>query len=237
MTTPTNPRAGPGRRPGGPRTHLMLVAEVDPLSEPALAPAPEVQAPAEQVLGVQAVLDHRRGRPLRGDHGVVVQVPPAVIAEVLLAPLLLPGSDDLEAVVVELGDPAGAVMAVGPAQVEQEAPPGPQWTVGAVRSRPFASSSAVISWTSVGCPDPPGVQDRGPGGPQAGDEQVAALQGLPVVALAGWHRALEQAFQPKWWSSLPAVGSSLQPTTCPKLAEDGWQSITAMASLAWPAGS
>jgi len=52
-----------------------------------------------------------------------------------------------------------------------------------------------------------------------------------------WHRAEEQAFQPKWCSSLPAVGSSLQPTTWPWLAEDGSQSITAMASLALPAGS
>jgi hypothetical protein len=42
------------------------------------------EAAAEQVLGVQAVLDHRGGAPFGGDDGVVVQVPPAVIAEVLL---------------------------------------------------------------------------------------------------------------------------------------------------------
>ena len=52
-----------------------------------------------------------------------------------------------------------------------------------------------------------------------------------------WHRAEEQAFQPKWCSSLPAVGSSLQPTTLPNSGEAGSVSITVMASLAWPVGS
>jgi hypothetical protein len=50
----------------------------------------------------------------------VVQVPPAVVGEDHVAAVLFPGADDLEAVVVEQGDPAGAVVAVGPAQVEQE---------------------------------------------------------------------------------------------------------------------
>jgi hypothetical protein len=59
----------------------------------------------------------------------VVEVPPAVVAEELLAPVVLPGADDVEAVVVEQGDPAGAVVAVGSAQVEQEDAAGPQWMV------------------------------------------------------------------------------------------------------------
>src|SRR5215218_2517506 len=113
--------------------HLMLVAEVDPLGQGALAQAPEVEVvaepPPEQVFWVQAVLDHRGGGPLGGDHGVVVQVPPDVLGEVLLAPVVLPGADDVEGVVVQQGDPAGAVVAVGPAQVEHKDPPGPQWTV------------------------------------------------------------------------------------------------------------
>ena len=52
-----------------------------------------------------------------------------------------------------------------------------------------------------------------------------------------WHSALEQAFQPKWCSSLPAVGSSDQPTTRPYDDEAESQSTTASASFAWPAGS
>src|SRR5215218_8871179 len=103
---------------------LVGVAQVDPLGEGALRHALEVEVvaepPPEQVLGVQAVLDHRGRAPLGGDHGVVLQVPPAVVAEGLVAPVQLPGADDLEAVVVEQGHPAGAVVAVGPAQVEQE---------------------------------------------------------------------------------------------------------------------
>jgi hypothetical protein len=59
----------------------------------------------------------------------MVQVPPAVIAEPLLAPVVLPGADDLEAVVVEQGDPPGAVVAVGPPRLNMKIPPGPQCTV------------------------------------------------------------------------------------------------------------
>ena len=48
--------------------HLVLVAQVDPLDEPALRQAPEVEVmaepPAQEILGIQAVLDHRWGRPL-----------------------------------------------------------------------------------------------------------------------------------------------------------------------------
>ena len=44
---------------------LVGVAQVDALGEGALGQAPEVEvvaeAPAQQVLGVQAVLEHRRG--------------------------------------------------------------------------------------------------------------------------------------------------------------------------------
>jgi hypothetical protein len=99
---------------------LVGVAQVHPLGEATLGHRPEVEVvaepAAEQVFGVQAGLEHRGRAPLGGDHGVVVEVPPAVVGEVLLAPVQLPGADDLEAVVVEQGHPAGAVVAVGPAQ-------------------------------------------------------------------------------------------------------------------------
>ena len=117
---------GLGRVVGGAhlKHHLVGVAQVDPLGEGALRHRPEVEvvaeSAAEQVLGVQATLDHRRGRPFGGDDGVVVQVPPAVVAEVLVAAVALPGADDVEGVVVQQRDPAGAVVAVGAAEGEQE---------------------------------------------------------------------------------------------------------------------
>ena len=96
--------------------HLVLVAEVDPLHQLALGEAPEVEvvaeALAEQILGVEPVLDHRRRRPLGGDRDVLVQVPPDVVGEVLVAAVCLPGARDLEGVVVDQRDAAGAVVAV-----------------------------------------------------------------------------------------------------------------------------
>ena len=67
--------------------HLMLVAEVDALGQLALGHAPEVhmvaELTAEQILGVEPVLDHRRRRPLRRQHRVVLQMPPHVVGEEL----------------------------------------------------------------------------------------------------------------------------------------------------------
>src|SRR5215216_6112818 len=108
---------------------LVGVAQVDALGEAALAHAPEVEvvaeAASEQVLGVQPVLEHRGGAPLGGDHGVVIEVPPDVVGEELLPAVQLPGADDLEAVVVQQGDPAGAVVDVGAAESGQEDGAGP----------------------------------------------------------------------------------------------------------------
>jgi hypothetical protein len=126
---------GLGRVVGRPQLQhdLVLVAQVDALGEGALGHAPEVQVvaelAAEQVLGVEARLEHRRSAPLGGDHGVVVEVPPAVVAEELVAPVVFPGADHVEAVVVEQGDPARPVVAVGPPSADMKMPPGPQWTV------------------------------------------------------------------------------------------------------------
>ena len=84
---------------------MTLVAEIDALDQPALGEAPEVEVMAEalsqQVLGIQSVLDHRRGGPLRGDGHVVIQMPPEIVCQVLVAPVGLPGAGDLEGVVVD----------------------------------------------------------------------------------------------------------------------------------------
>jgi hypothetical protein len=109
--------------------HLVLVAQVDALGELALGHAPEVQVVAElaaqQVLGVQAVLNHGRRGPLRGDDRVMVEVPPAVVAEELVAAIQLPRADDVERVVVQQRHAARAVVAVGVAQREHEDAAGP----------------------------------------------------------------------------------------------------------------
>ena len=171
--------------------HLVGVAQVDALGELAVAHAPEVEvvaeAAAEQVLGVEALFDHRGGGPFGGDDGVVVQVPPAVVAEPLVAPVGLPWADDVEGVVIQQGDPAGAVVAVGPAQAEHEDAAGPAvdgvgaGVAGLGRQLVGLDGPDDLGAAGVGL----GVHDVGPRGAQARDDQVAALQGLAVVAVTG----------------------------------------------------
>ena len=60
---------------------------------------------------------------------VVVQVPPHVVGEVLLAPVRLPGAGDLEGVVVDQRHPARAVAPLAPPRLDMKMPPGPQCTV------------------------------------------------------------------------------------------------------------
>jgi hypothetical protein len=95
----------------------MLVAQIDALDQPPFRQAPEVEVVAEplaqEVFGVQPVLDHRRGRPLRRDRDVIVQVPPHVVREVLLAPVRLPRSGYLERVVIDERHASRAIGAVG----------------------------------------------------------------------------------------------------------------------------
>ncbi len=102
------------------KRHLVLVAQVDGLHVLARTHVPEVQPvpvfAAEQQLGDDSVLDHRRGRPLRCHQHVVIDVPPDVVRQVLVASVLLELADDVKIRVVEQGHPAGAVLAVGAAQ-------------------------------------------------------------------------------------------------------------------------
>jgi hypothetical protein len=102
----------------------MLVAQVDPLGQPPFGEAPEVEVvaepPSEQILGVEPVLDHRRRRPLGRDGDVVVQVPPDVVAEVLVSAVRFPTTGDLEGFVVDQRDAAGAIGAVCTAEIRHE---------------------------------------------------------------------------------------------------------------------
>ncbi len=81
--------------------HLVLVAKVDYLGQIPFGHAPEVhmvsKLASEQVFGSQPVLDHRRRRPLRCDHGVVLQVPPDVAADMGVTP-----ATDHRAVAIDL---------------------------------------------------------------------------------------------------------------------------------------
>jgi hypothetical protein len=103
--------------------HLMFVAEVDGLCEPTALHIPEVQPmtvlAAEQQLRHNAVFDHRRGRPLRGDEDVVVDVPPDVVGKILVVALFLELADHIERGVVEQRHTARSVGSVGSAQAGQ----------------------------------------------------------------------------------------------------------------------
>ena len=170
--------------------HLVLVAEVDPLHQPALRKAPEVEvvaeALAEQVLGIQPVLDHRRRRPLRGHRDVLVQVPPDVVGEVLVATVGLPGARDLEGVVIDQRDPAGPVAVAGGAEVRHEDAARP--AMHRVRARVAGLGSKLlgldrphdVGLTGIGL----GVEHIGARRADPGHDQVAALEHALVALVA-----------------------------------------------------
>jgi hypothetical protein len=91
--------------------HLVFRAEVDLLHVPAALEIPDVQPVAvlvtEQQLAHEPVLDHLRRAPLARDDGVVVEVPPEVVRELLRPAVVLPLALDREVVVVEQEDAAG----------------------------------------------------------------------------------------------------------------------------------
>ena len=83
---------------------LVLVAEVDGLQVLPLVQVPEVQPPAvlgaEQHLRDQAVLERVGRAPFAGDEGVVAQVPPGIVGEVLGPAVHLPLAAHVEGLVV-----------------------------------------------------------------------------------------------------------------------------------------
>ena len=85
--------------------HLVLLAEVDLLAMAALGEVPDVQPVAvlagEQDLGVDPALHHVRSAPLAGDRGVVSEMPPEVVGELLRASVELPAALHRESVVVD----------------------------------------------------------------------------------------------------------------------------------------
>ena len=80
---------------------LVLVAEVDLLQVLALVQVPEMQPAAvlgaEQHLRDQPVLEGVGRAPFAGDHGVVAEMPPDIIGEVLRPAIHLPLAAHVEA--------------------------------------------------------------------------------------------------------------------------------------------
>ena len=69
----------------------------------------------QQEFRVHTVLDHVRGAPFAGDQSVVAQMPVEVVGEILRPATFLPGPRDVEGLVVQDKDSAGA-LTVGGAQ-------------------------------------------------------------------------------------------------------------------------
>src|SRR5829696_5792503 len=70
-------------------------------------------AALQEYLGVEPAFDHVRRAPLAGDHGVVAQVPPEVVGEVLRTALDLPSPQRIEALVIHDEDAARSISIGG----------------------------------------------------------------------------------------------------------------------------
>src|SRR5215207_4283678 len=86
----------------------MLLAQIEGLHVAPPLQVPEVEAVAvlaiEQQLRLHPGLDHARRTPLTADEGVVAEVPPEVVVQLLLAAVDLPAAKDIEGVVIEHED-------------------------------------------------------------------------------------------------------------------------------------
>src|SRR5260370_36820933 len=78
----------------------VFLAEIDLLPMLALGEIPEMQAPAvfaaEQNFGNETVFERVGRAPLAGDHRVVAEMPPGIIAELLRSAVDLPAAERLE---------------------------------------------------------------------------------------------------------------------------------------------
>src|SRR6185503_19381062 len=92
---------------------LMLLAIVDLLQVAALGDIPEMQAAAvfaaEKDFWNEPVLEGVGGSPFAGDQGVVAEMPPAVIAELLRSAIDLPAAERSKTLVVHHEDAAGSL--------------------------------------------------------------------------------------------------------------------------------
>jgi hypothetical protein len=160
--------------------HLLFRSEVELLKVDALVEVPDVQLvtvlAGEEQLGVDAVLHHVRRAPFGGDHGVVPEVPPEVVRQVLRPALLLPLPLQLERLGIHQEDAAGAVAAGRPERAPVHAV---GTAVNRVRRRVSRLADEFLGLDDlhdfrllrVGLR----VEDVDPRRPDAGHDQVAPL--------------------------------------------------------------
>src|SRR5919112_1826138 len=93
--------------------YLILITQIQCLKMTAAAQVPNVQlvpvATLHEYLRVKSAFDHFRRAPLAGDHGVVAQMPPEVVGEVLWATLNFPTPQGIKALVIHDEDAARAI--------------------------------------------------------------------------------------------------------------------------------
>src|SRR5215207_414542 len=103
----------------------MLLAQIEGLHVAPPLQVPEVEAVAvlaiEQQLGLHPGLDHARRTPLTADEGVVAEVPPEVVVQLLLAAVDLPATEHVEGVVIEHEDAARSPTVRSPERADIDA--------------------------------------------------------------------------------------------------------------------
>src|SRR5580704_8107352 len=97
--------------------HLLFGTQIQSLQVAALAQIPHMQrmpvAALQENVRVDAVFHHARSSPLAGDHGVVTQVPPEVVRQILRATIDFPFSQNLKAVRIHDKNSARALTGSG----------------------------------------------------------------------------------------------------------------------------
>src|SRR5262249_37297146 len=105
---------------------LVFFTEIDLLQVRALGEIPEMQAPAvfapEQNFRNEAVLEGVGRAPFAGNHGVVAEVPPRVITELLRSTVDLPAAKGFETLVVHDEDAAGRLAVLVSERCDVDAP-------------------------------------------------------------------------------------------------------------------
>src|SRR5262245_19123739 len=105
---------------------LMFLAEIDLLHVLAFGEVPEMQAPAvfaaEQNFRNETVLERIGCAPFAGDHRVIAEMPPCVVAELLRSALDLPTAERLERLLIHDEDAAGCLAVLVSERGDVDAP-------------------------------------------------------------------------------------------------------------------
>src|SRR4029434_10950704 len=102
--------------------HLVLLPEVEGVDDLAAAQVPYMHPMAifglHQQIRLQTVFDHLRGAPFRADEGVMEQVPPEVVAQVLVTSIDIPFPKHVKAKVIEQENATRSVARWGPERAD-----------------------------------------------------------------------------------------------------------------------